>query len=222
MAANPDEDIPVAEETHRLAVVDLDWDKIRAVDILAVLRSFLGKGQHIRAVGVYPSDFGLEKMKQEAAIGPQVTVCFCDFVCNWWICSNAHTHQLTSLQISVMHPTGFALGCLRLGKVQWLTEPQQLMHHACVLTPLSHAQFESASMSFMSGCFSPLVHRNRLWYIRLTCDTSHGCAKSHYNMSCQLWAIDAADACIDLHSSLHGLLHGVANGNASCCSLQVS
>ncbi|KAL3137794.1 hypothetical protein ABBQ38_005051 [Trebouxia sp. C0009 RCD-2024] len=71
MAANPDEHIPDSEETPRLAIVDLDWDKIRAVDILAVLRSFLAKGQSIKAVTVYPSDFGLEKMKEEAAIGPQ-------------------------------------------------------------------------------------------------------------------------------------------------------
>lgn len=72
MAANPDEHIPDSDETHRLAIVDLDWDKIRAVDILAVLRSFLGKGQNITAVAVYPSNFGLEKMKEEAASGPQV------------------------------------------------------------------------------------------------------------------------------------------------------
>ncbi|DBA93140.1 TPA: hypothetical protein ACH3X2_003452 [Trebouxia sp. C0005] len=71
MAANPDEHIPDSDETHRLAVVDLDWDKIRAVDLLAVLRSFLGKGQTIRGVTVYPSDFGLQKMKEEAAVGPQ-------------------------------------------------------------------------------------------------------------------------------------------------------
>lgn len=71
MAANPDEHIPDSDETHRLAIVDLDWDKIRAVDILAVLRSFLAKGQSIGGVTVYPSDFGLEKMQEEAAIGPQ-------------------------------------------------------------------------------------------------------------------------------------------------------
>jgi hypothetical protein len=44
MAANPDEPIPmVTEETPRLAIVDLDWERIRAVDILACLRSFLAK-----------------------------------------------------------------------------------------------------------------------------------------------------------------------------------
>ena len=79
MAANPDEHIPDSAETHRLAIVDLDWDKIRAVDILAVLRSFLGQGQSIRGVTVYPSDFGLEKMQEEAAIGPQVSHCLIAF-----------------------------------------------------------------------------------------------------------------------------------------------
>ena len=72
MAANPDEQIPEADETSRLAIVDLDWDKISAVDVLAVLRSFLVKGQSIKAVSVYPSDFGLLKMKEEASLGPQV------------------------------------------------------------------------------------------------------------------------------------------------------
>lgn len=43
MAANPDEAIPEAEETSRLAVLDLDWERIRATDILVVLCSFLGK-----------------------------------------------------------------------------------------------------------------------------------------------------------------------------------
>lgn len=75
MAANPDEHIPEAAETQCLAIVDLDWDKVRAVDILAVLRSFLIKGQTITAVSVYPSDFGLQKMKEEAAVGPQVSIC---------------------------------------------------------------------------------------------------------------------------------------------------
>jgi hypothetical protein len=35
------EDIQLIDETHRLAVVDLEWDRIRAVDLLAV-RAQLG------------------------------------------------------------------------------------------------------------------------------------------------------------------------------------
>ena len=57
----------------RLALVDLDWEKLRAVDILAALRSFLPASGAIKRVTVYPSDYGLERMKQEAAEGP--TVC---------------------------------------------------------------------------------------------------------------------------------------------------
>jgi hypothetical protein len=43
LAANPEEQVPLVEATRRLAVVDLDWGAVRAVDILAVLRSFLPK-----------------------------------------------------------------------------------------------------------------------------------------------------------------------------------
>ena len=43
------------DATRRLAAVDLDWDHVRAVDILAVLRSFVPKGGAIQRVVVYPS-----------------------------------------------------------------------------------------------------------------------------------------------------------------------
>lgn len=43
LAANPAERIPEGDESARLALLDLDWDHMRAVDILAVLRSFLAK-----------------------------------------------------------------------------------------------------------------------------------------------------------------------------------
>ena len=60
MAANPDEAIPEGRDSARLAVLDLDWDRIRAVDILAVLSSFLRRGHSIQSVTIYPSDFGLQ------------------------------------------------------------------------------------------------------------------------------------------------------------------
>jgi len=43
------------DATRRLAAVDLDWDHVRAVDILAVLRSFVPQGGAIQRVVVYPS-----------------------------------------------------------------------------------------------------------------------------------------------------------------------
>ncbi|KAG2482679.1 hypothetical protein HYH03_018414 [Edaphochlamys debaryana] len=70
-ALNPDEDIPPQDETRRLALVDLDWDAVRAVDILAVLRSFVPASSTIERVTVYPSDFGLQRMAEEAAMGPK-------------------------------------------------------------------------------------------------------------------------------------------------------
>ena len=44
---------------------------MRAVDIFAMLQSFLKKGQRLKKVTVYPSDYGLERMKEEARFGPQ-------------------------------------------------------------------------------------------------------------------------------------------------------
>ena len=41
-------------------MVDLDWDHVSAEDILAMLRSFLQRGQAILRVSVYPSDYGLQ------------------------------------------------------------------------------------------------------------------------------------------------------------------
>lgn len=43
------------DATPRLAAVDLDWEHVRAVDILAVLRSFVPQGGAIRRVVVHPS-----------------------------------------------------------------------------------------------------------------------------------------------------------------------
>ena len=45
--------------------------QVRAVDVFAMLQSFLKKGQRLMKVTVYPSDYGLERMKEEARFGPQ-------------------------------------------------------------------------------------------------------------------------------------------------------
>ncbi|GIL58605.1 hypothetical protein Vafri_13624 [Volvox africanus] len=71
-ALNPEEPIPPQEETRRLALVDLDWDHVRAMDVLAVLRSFLPRGGLLERVTVYPSDYGLQRMAEEAAAGPKL------------------------------------------------------------------------------------------------------------------------------------------------------
>ena len=44
LAANPEEAVPeAAGDSARLAIVDLDWERVAAVDLLALLSSFLGK-----------------------------------------------------------------------------------------------------------------------------------------------------------------------------------
>ncbi|KAM5546862.1 pre-rRNA-processing protein esf1 [Rosa sericea] len=71
MPAMQNENIPeIEKETHRLAVVNLDWRYVKAVDLFVVLRSFLPKGGEIKSVAVYPSDFGIERMKEEEIHGP--------------------------------------------------------------------------------------------------------------------------------------------------------
>ena len=47
MAGGLDEAVPVleGEGTARLALVDMDWEHVKAVDILMVLRSFLAEVQ---------------------------------------------------------------------------------------------------------------------------------------------------------------------------------
>lgn len=71
-AANPNEDVLMLEDsTARLACLDMDWENVKAVDILAVLRSFVPDGGRILSVTVYPSDYGLERMEEEKTAGPK-------------------------------------------------------------------------------------------------------------------------------------------------------
>ena len=51
-------------------MVNCDWDVVRAVDLYAVLRSFLPAGGRIESVAVYPSAFGEQRMAEEATSGP--------------------------------------------------------------------------------------------------------------------------------------------------------
>ncbi len=53
------------EETQRLALMNMDWEHIKAMDLLVLLRSFLPKGGRVDSVTVYPSEFGLKQMEEE-------------------------------------------------------------------------------------------------------------------------------------------------------------
>lgn len=63
-------DVETGEVTSRIAVVNLDWDHIRAVDLMAVASSFCPSDGRILNVTVYPSEFGRERMEREETEGP--------------------------------------------------------------------------------------------------------------------------------------------------------
>lgn len=62
--------VPLGDVTSRIAVVNLDWDNIRAEDLMAVFSSFLPTGGRVLNVAVYPSEFGKERMEKEEIEGP--------------------------------------------------------------------------------------------------------------------------------------------------------
>jgi hypothetical protein len=64
------DDVPVGEISSRIAVVNLDWDNIRAEDLMAVFSSFLPPGGRMTKVSIYPSQFGKERMEREEMEGP--------------------------------------------------------------------------------------------------------------------------------------------------------
>ncbi|KAL7488686.1 hypothetical protein ACHAW6_014281 [Cyclotella cf. meneghiniana] len=55
--------------TPYMAVLNLDWTHIRAVDVYAMLQSFCPPGT-LKKVEIYPSDFGIEMMEKERIQGP--------------------------------------------------------------------------------------------------------------------------------------------------------
>lgn len=63
-------DVPMGEVTTRLAAVNMDWDNIRAMDIMAVASSFVSAENKILSVTVYPSEFGRQRLEREEIEGP--------------------------------------------------------------------------------------------------------------------------------------------------------
>ncbi|XP_029994626.1 ESF1 homolog [Sphaeramia orbicularis] len=64
-------DAPRSDEVStRLAVCNMDWDRMKAKDLLALFNSFVPKGGAVLSVKIFPSDFGKERLKLEATQGP--------------------------------------------------------------------------------------------------------------------------------------------------------
>jgi hypothetical protein len=65
-----DDAVPLTEiPSPYIAVMDMDWKHVRAVDLFAILASFTPPGG-VRRVQIFPSNFGLERMAKEAVYGP--------------------------------------------------------------------------------------------------------------------------------------------------------
>uniref|UniRef100_A0A3Q3IXL4 Uncharacterized protein n=1 Tax=Monopterus albus TaxID=43700 RepID=A0A3Q3IXL4_MONAL len=62
-------DAPRSDEVSaRLAVCNVDWDRLKAKDLLVLFSSFIPKGGAV--LTIYPSEFGKERLKMEEVQGP--------------------------------------------------------------------------------------------------------------------------------------------------------
>jgi hypothetical protein len=56
--------VKLGDESKRIAVMHLEWDRIRAVDLFVLFQSFVPNGGSLKRVAVFASDYGIEKMAE--------------------------------------------------------------------------------------------------------------------------------------------------------------
>jgi hypothetical protein len=83
-------EVPTGDISSRLAAVNLDWDNMRAADIMGVANSFVPADGRILSVVIYPSDFGMERMQREEIEGPPREI--------FASTANRHKDNVTSLE----------------------------------------------------------------------------------------------------------------------------
>ncbi|PVU91097.1 hypothetical protein BB559_004307 [Furculomyces boomerangus] len=70
-----DKDVQVGEtRTNRIAAVNMDWENLRAVDLLASFTGFKPASGSVLSIKIYISDFGKERIKAETEQGPPTNV----------------------------------------------------------------------------------------------------------------------------------------------------
>lgn len=64
------DEIPLGDETASFACVNMDWDNLRAVDLMATFSSFAPSSGTVLSVSIYPSEYGKQMMAKEEFSGP--------------------------------------------------------------------------------------------------------------------------------------------------------
>eukprot|EP00941_MAST-03F_sp_MAST-3F-sp1_P006179 g6179.t1 len=66
------ETIPDGDASKRLALVNCNWDNLKAEDLFAIFYSFKPQLGELKSVSVYPSEYGLKQMARDNVFGPSI------------------------------------------------------------------------------------------------------------------------------------------------------